>query len=1243
MNIVISSIIRGTIGYFVKRGWDKILTEDEYCEELNHIISATIEEFADIRPVESTHDTFPFYQSQIIINELVKLGVEESDEDTVRNIEEELEKNEHIIKPKPGDLRLFLDLFYANCTKNEKIKQLHIEKFYKEEVFIISQKIDRLQNSVDQIAILLRESLKTEWKRQFDVYKKELTKYKPKTALELLEKLDETIRESGNEFPNSIMAKLHQMKALCYEMMRDKKYDNEYHMCYVMDNKNVQYMEHETIWLLYKKKKDEAIALAKSIKERDEDNPTALFVLSFDENRENFGQNLNALPQYVKKSARLLSLVYQYIVNRQVITATDPLICFLIDNYERQEDVCDDFAHFMENHRRMEYVQFVYIITTHQYFFDKRMTSTPQMEEIYSLSSVLAKQMRGTEIEALFPEVYFFEGLSGYIVKDIKEGLINAIGCIDSKKTNYLLLHAVCLQYEDYNEEAIKIVDTMNEAKDQAHFLKMHIYNKTQNKEKALEEYALYLKSLVIIDKLNFPRVFNGVINKMLNPTDTDMIDMENLMSKQFEYEQHRKLMVDLKKCIDEPNESNYRVLCEDANKEEVDFKSAIAFVTLMGGYHQLALPIYEEIVMHGVYDERMFYYLQALHLGKTHNELLLALLKNWRLYADHQEIKLLEIELQLRMRLREWEEALDVIRILYGMKPLAENLYAAYLVILVNNGKFMEVGQLKDLAPSIMFTTDNYILETASALNEAGYLEDAMNFLLPYAKSSDRPRLRMFYLTLCHSSKDGSTALKQYDEIIEGSYVFYTLNGEEQKTPLFIKPHSSMPSIKVLLGHKKGDVVSIDRGLGTMSDKVEVKMIANDHYALMKEIYGEMENPITSQLPGKMFKLPDDTDIESLNDFFIMNFASQEEHRRQVYKDCLAQYDRGDMPYGMVPILLYEGDFIRGYYILCGEEHGILLNPQCREEQFNYAQEIEYVLDYSSLMLFFELSRTEGFEFKQRFVVSKVVEEIAQQELEELEKLPDDSLSLDISIKGVTPIIHTKESKQWQVDLIRDLLDWIRNNCKIETAEGRLDVLMEHEIRFEVQGGYSLDYVADYIKLVDKNRILVSDDKLLQQMYLPMKQGISSYTYLKNVFDDNTICRNMLKMHYIGVPINAELTYKEFLKKQEGCENVYNQALKGWSYLVSVNRAFIISELVRLVKKIYLTPIIVTDLHMEVENVFVTVLMSVCDINVFFFLQKELNAEFKLLGQKLPQVLHDLLMALDKISIGRSNVVIGP
>ena len=150
------------------------------------------------------------------------------------------------------------------------------------------------------------------------------------------------------------------MKALCYEMMRNKKYDYEYHECYVLDDKNVQYMEHETIRLLYQKKKDEAVALANSIKDWDEDNPTASFVLSYDEDREFFGQNLNVLPQYVKKSTKLLSLIFQYIISGRELSYTDPLIRFLIDNYERQEGICDDFAHFMENHRGRFYQRVLY-------------------------------------------------------------------------------------------------------------------------------------------------------------------------------------------------------------------------------------------------------------------------------------------------------------------------------------------------------------------------------------------------------------------------------------------------------------------------------------------------------------------------------------------------------------------------------------------------------------------------------------------------------------------------------------------------------------------------------------------------------------------------------------------------------------------------------------------------------------------------------------------------------------------
>ena len=239
---IIAAVVNGTIGYFVKRGWDKILSEEDYRDELNHIISRTIDEYANIRPVEGTHDTFPFYQSQVILDELVKLGIADRNEDSEKKIEAELAKNEHIIPPKRGELRLFLDLFYANCTKSEKIKLLHIEAFYKEEVFIISQKIDRLQNTVDKITTVITEGIKAEWKRQLEVYKEELVRCKPKTALVLLEKLEETIRESEAKLPPQVMAKLHHLKALCYEMMRDKAYVREYHESYKLDPANIQYM-----------------------------------------------------------------------------------------------------------------------------------------------------------------------------------------------------------------------------------------------------------------------------------------------------------------------------------------------------------------------------------------------------------------------------------------------------------------------------------------------------------------------------------------------------------------------------------------------------------------------------------------------------------------------------------------------------------------------------------------------------------------------------------------------------------------------------------------------------------------------------------------------------------------------------------------------------------------------------------------------------------------------------------------
>ena len=201
---------------------------------------------------------------------------------------------------------------------------------------------------------------------------------------------------------------------------------------------------------------------------------------------------------------------------------------------------------------------------------------------------------------------------------------------------------------------------------------------------------------------------------------------------------------------------------------------------------------------------------------------------------------------------------------------------------------------------------------------------------------------------------------------------------------------------------------------------------------------------------------------------------------------------------------------------------------------------------------------------------------------------------------------------------------------------------MMSHDISVELPDTYSLDYVADYTKLVEaKNRILISDDKLLQQMYLPRQQGISSHTYLKYHFDENIINIKMLSMYYIGVPVVADFVYEEFMKKQGGKDNVYDQALRGWCYLETLNAGFVTGELSKLARMIYLAPVVATDIHREIQKAFATVLQGERDVKTFFMLQRSLSSEFKLLGNKMAMVLKDLLSALEVLGNGMSGVII--
>lgn len=184
-------------------------------------------------------------------------------------------------------------------------------------------------------------------------------------------------------------------------------------------------------------------------------------------------------------------------------------------------------------------------------------------------------------------------------------------------------------------------------------------------------------------------------------------------------------------------------------------------------------------------------------------------------------------------------------------------------------------------------------------------------------------------------------------------------------------------------------------------------------------------------------------------------------------------------------------------------------------------------------------------------------------------------------------------------------------------------------------------DYTADYMHLVCKNnRVAISDDQLVYKMVMSKSQYISTYSYLLGTTCVNDIERRMLEMNYIGVPIKFAFVYEEFKKKQKGENDLYMQALKSWHYLIPYHPQFVLQQIGKLVKEIYLTSLVIDNIHREVQKLFVTVLQGMYEVKIYIALWGILDTEFKLLGRKREEVLVDLYESTKIIGTGRNELL---
>ncbi|UPT67259.1 MAG: hypothetical protein M0D57_00740 [Sphingobacteriales bacterium JAD_PAG50586_3] len=206
-----------TTSWIIKKGRNLLgLNEDQFIITLRGLINDTILEFDKNHKIENEGKNFPFYHSKPIIETLIDIKLIGYDNVDIKELKNKINEYPNIIKPTIYQLEIFIALFEQKCRDNSTLKKHQFNDNYKYAIFSILETLDQLNSTVNSVLKEINTSLKTEYFVQLEEIQENIYSFKPKTALERLNKLEKRVEQNG-QLTNIIESKICYLKGVCLQ------------------------------------------------------------------------------------------------------------------------------------------------------------------------------------------------------------------------------------------------------------------------------------------------------------------------------------------------------------------------------------------------------------------------------------------------------------------------------------------------------------------------------------------------------------------------------------------------------------------------------------------------------------------------------------------------------------------------------------------------------------------------------------------------------------------------------------------------------------------------------------------------------------------------------------------------------------------------------------------------------------------------------------------------------------------
>ena len=230
-------------------------------------------------------------------------------------------------------------------------------------------------------------------------------------------------------------------------------------------------------------------------------------------------------------------------------------------------------------------------------------------------------------------------------------------------------------------------------------------------------------------------------------------------------------------------------------------------------------------------------------------------------------------------------------------------------------------------------------------------------------AKNENDVKARMNYLGLQIRSAKREEVI---ENVKEGNFVLLSIDGDDELIEVSGQNLQNQ-ILQDIIGKKVNEEYSLITGFSGRIKRVLIKMIMNKYQALAYEIAKEAEKPSTN-LPLETIKI---RDKESFEKNFIENFGPHEENRNEKFEQNLIKYRTYRLSLMELTLSNFKASYIVAYYHLTSSQGGgFYIKPKKYFFNLNDLETDNFIVDFSSGLLFFELSKEFNLEFEINYII---------------------------------------------------------------------------------------------------------------------------------------------------------------------------------------------------------------------------------------------------------------------------------